>query len=268
MRGQPLNELCRSGLLIAVVFGAAVACGEVLGIEDAAVDPRVSGTGSGGQVSSSGGGVSPSGGTDTGSGGNELASGGTTVAEAGANSEGGEGGAPAGGLCETYCDQILEYCSGPLEQYRDRAQCLKVCNLLPEGELAGEDDNSAACRLRYAGKARYASGTELAAYCRSAGPGGDGRCGSNCEGYCQIMMNVCTQNSADVYHFEEQAECLVSCSKLPASDIAYSTSDPLVSDGNHVQCRLFHVTSAAMLDTEEHCEHAVGVTLCSTEAEE
>jgi hypothetical protein len=266
-----LNELCHGGFLIAVVLGAAAACGEVIGIEDAAVDPRVSGASIGGRASSSGGSVSPSGGTATGSGGNEPASGGTTVAEAGANSAGGdvgEGGAPAGSLCETYCDQIVEYCSGPLEQYRDRAQCLKVCNFLPEGELAGEDNNSASCRLRYAGKARYASGTELAAYCRQAGPGGDGRCGSNCEGYCEIMMSVCTENSADVYHFEERAECLDSCSKLPASDIAYSTSDPLVSDGNHVQCRLFHVTSAAMLDTEEHCEHAVGVTLCSNEVDE
>jgi hypothetical protein len=254
-------------LALAAVLGMAVACGEVIGIEDAAVDPRVSGTSTGGQGSSSGGSDSPSGGTGTGSGGKDSASGGTTMTEAGANNVG-EGGAPAGSLCETYCDQILEYCSGPLEQYRDRAQCLKVCNFLPEGELAGEDNNSAACRLRYAGKARYASGTELAAYCRQAGPGGDGRCGSNCEGYCEIMMSVCTQNSADLYHFEERAQCLDSCSKLPASDIAYSTSDPLVSDGNHVQCRLFHVTSAAMLDTEEHCEHAVGVTLCSMEAGE
>lgn len=267
MRGRPSNELYRSGFAIAAVLAAAAACGELIGIEDAAVDPRVAGESKGGQASSSGGSDSSSGGTDTGSGGNEPASGGTTVGEAGANNVG-EGGAPAGSLCETYCDQILEYCSGSLEQYRDRAQCLKVCNFLPEGELAGEDNNSTACRLRYAGKARYASGTELAAYCRQAGPGGDGRCGSNCEGYCEIMMSVCTQNSADVYHFEEQAECLDSCSKLPASDVAYSTSDPLVSDGNHVQCRLFHVTSAAMLDTEEHCEHAVGVTLCSNDAEE
>jgi hypothetical protein len=271
MRGRALNQRYGSGLVLAAVLGVAAACGEVIGIEDAAVDPRVSATGSGGQASSSGGSDSPSGGTDTGSGGDKSASGGTTVGEAGANNVAGnvgEGGAPAGSLCETYCDQILAYCSGPLEQYRDRAQCLKVCNFLPEGELAGEDNNSAACRLRYAGKARYASGTELAAYCRQAGPGGDGRCGSNCEGYCEIMMSVCTENSADVYHFEERAECLDSCSKLPASDIAYSTSDPQVSDGNHVQCRLFHVTSAAMLDTEEHCEHAVGVTLCSMESEE
>jgi hypothetical protein len=79
------------------------------------------------------------------------------------------------------------------------------------------------------------------------------------------MMNVCTENSAQVYHYEEHTECLEACGELPASDVAYSTSDPLVSDGNHVQCRLFHVTSAAMLDTEEHCEHAVGVTLCSSE---
>ena len=259
------------GLEITVFFGVITACGQLLGIEDASVDPRLSGAENGGIASATGGSTPASGGrTATPSGGSDSASGGSTPVEAGASSVGGAGAGGAGEaeLCETYCDQILEYCSGPLEQYRDRAQCLKVCHYLPEGTLGGVDDNSAACRLKYAGKARYASGTELAAYCRQAGPGGDGRCGSNCEGYCELMMHVCTEGSADVYHFEGKPQCLAACDGLPISDLPYSTTDPLVSDGNHVQCRLFHVTSAAMLDTEEHCEHAVGVTLCSNEGDE
>jgi hypothetical protein len=166
-------------------------------------------------------------------------------------------------LCEKYCDEIGELCTGELEQYRDRRQCLTICSFYPEGSLLSEDnDNTVACRLRYASKARYAAGTEHAAYCRQGGPGGDGRCGSNCEGYCTLMMGVCTEETADLYRFAGVEECLSACEDLPLSTESYSTSNVAISDGDHVQCRLFHVTSAAMLDAEEHCEHAMGLTLC------
>ena len=102
----------------------------------------------------------------------------------------------------------------------------------------------------------------MAAYCREAGPGGDGECGSNCEGYCTLMMGVCTEEEALLYRYESFESCMQACEALPVSSVPYSTTDPEVSDGNHVQCRLFHVTSAAMLDAEEHCEHAMGVVLC------
>lgn len=166
-------------------------------------------------------------------------------------------------LCDKYCEEITELCTGELEQYRDMRQCQTVCAMFPEGELASEtNENTIACRLRYASKSRYAAGTEHAAYCRQAGPGGDGRCGSNCEGYCTLMEGVCTPEEAGIYRFEDNASCMQTCQDLPASSVPYSTSNVELSDGDHVQCRLFHVTSAAMLDAEEHCEHAVGLTLC------
>ncbi len=49
---------------------------------------------------------------------------------------------------------------------------------------------------------------------------------------------------------------------MPTTTLEYSGNDPAVSDGDHALCRLFHVTSAAMADADEHCEHAMGVTLC------
>lgn len=166
-------------------------------------------------------------------------------------------------LCDKYCSEIMELCTGDLEQYRDMRQCLTVCEMFPRGELTAEtNDNTVACRLRYASKSRYASGTEHAAYCRQAGPGGDGRCGSNCEGYCTLMEGVCTPEEAGIYRFEDNASCMAACAALPVSSVPYSTANVELSDGDHVQCRIFHVTSAAMLDAEEHCEHAVGLTLC------
>ena len=119
-----------------------------------------------------------------------------------------------------------------------------------------------------ASNARYAAGTEQAAYCRQAGPGGDGRCGSNCEGYCTLMMEVCSPNVTSIYRYKNMNECTDACEALPVSDVPYSSAGVLVADGNHVQCRLFHVTSAAMLDAEEHCEHAVGITLCEGASED
>lgn len=187
----------------------------------------------------------------------------TPSADAGANMAGAVDDAGAQALCDKYCEEIMEQCVGDMQQYRDLRQCSKVCKLFPEGELASDDnENTVACRLRYAANARYAAGTEQSAYCRQAGPGGDGRCGTNCEGYCTLMMQVCSAEVTDIYRYETVSECIDACSALPVSDEPYSSASLVVADGNHVQCRLFHVTSAAMLDAEEHCEHAIGITLC------
>ena len=76
------------------------------------------------------------------------------------------------------------------------------------------------------------------------------------------MMEVCTEKSAGANHFESTQACLDTCNALPAPTVHYSNNDPAVSDGNHALCRLFHVNSAAMADEAEHCEHAMGITLC------
>jgi hypothetical protein len=49
--------------------------------------------------------------------------------------------------------------------------------------------------------------------------------------------------------------------------IPYSYGDGTLADGNTLQCRLFHVSSAVMMDPEEHCAHAMGVTLCEDTGE-
>ena len=126
--------------------------------------------------------------------------------------------------------------------------------------MGGPDGNTVACRTKYAGKARYAGGTELNAYCRQAGPGGDGRCGSNCDGFCTISMATCTAEDTPPYYFANDTACHTTCQSLPQIPFVYG--DVSVADGNSVECRLFHVISAAMMDPEEHCEHVMGLTLC------
>jgi hypothetical protein len=184
--------------------------------------------------------------------------------------EGGSGGDDSGNEpmdpCETYCDEMNDQCQGAAAQYIDKNQCLKVCRLFPAGVSDGPDDNSVACRLKYAQKAHYALGSEVTAYCRQAGPSGEGRCGSVCEAFCSLMATVCTEDTAGPSHFASNEDCRSTCETLPPASVSYSTSDPLIADGNHALCRLFHVTSAAMADPEEHCEHALGVTLCEAPA--
>lgn len=82
------------------------------------------------------------------------------------------------------------------------------------------------------------------------------------------MTGVCSAEVSSVYHFDDEQQCMNTCQGLPTGNVNYSATSVEVADGNHVQCRLFHVTSAAMLDAEEHCEHAMGFTLCEADATE
>lgn len=196
--------------------------------------------------------------------------GGTAGTSGAAGAPVGEGGAAGSdtpvSMCETYCTEITTYCVGGLQQYVDTEQCMHICELLPQGTLGEATGNTVACRLKNAADARYASGVERGRYCRRAGPGGDNGCGTNCEGFCSLMQNVCTAEESPLYRFASTEECMAACSALPDGEVPYSTSDEAVSDGNSVQCRLFHVNSAAMLDPLEHCEHAMGFTLCENAA--
>jgi hypothetical protein len=299
-----LQYRVRSGQILrapALALLWAAGCNQLLGIEEAGVDPRLEGTGgslaqatggmagnaagtggtalnnSGGSAGSdvvpeagngmggeAGASSNPTGGKSgsAGSSSGKAGSGGV-VGDAGQSGEGGEGGAPGPvDLCPQYCDEIMARCDGGDAQYLDRQQCEKVCELFPQGTIGMADADTVACRLKYAEKTRYGSESEVSAYCRQAGPGGDGACGGNCESFCTLMMGVCTEASAGPYHFATVGQCEASCAALPAGTVPYSTSNPLVADGDHVQCRLFHVTSAAMADADEHCGHSMGLTLC------
>ena len=281
---------------------AATACNQLLSIDPANHDPSLDpmggsagSTSSGGKTEERGGaaGSSPTaaGGTTSAQGGmHSHTSGGTQLTEhAGAggdagNAEGGLGGeagspvdsagsagsagaagAPSnpGTVCDQYCTSITQFCTGSDLQYKDYEQCRKICGLFTPGSVGAQDSNSAACRLKYAEKARYAGGTELQAYCRQAGPGGDGRCGGDCDGFCDIAMATCTEGATAPYYFESRGDCMSTCRTLPEYPFTYG--DEHAVDGNSAQCRLFHVMSAAMADAEEHCAHVLGITLCESE---
>ena len=182
---------------------------------------------------------------------------------------GGDGGAAGRGegpeippvpLCERYCDAILTGCTDEHAQYIDRDACLAACADYPEGTPGDKSGNSINCRLTYASKAS----SEPYTYCTWAGPGGDGKCGSNCEGFCTLMLHTCTAESTEPGdYFASAADCQTRCQQLP--DVGnYNVSDTSMQMGaDHVECRLYHVSAAiAEEDAITHCHHAMGLKLC------
>jgi len=266
------------------------ACTQVLDIQDARVDTSLS-AGSGGQHAggSAGMGGKPahtSGGKDDATAAGDD-TGVTQPSQAGSATEpsGGKasssGGSPpaAGGddgetpvepsLCESYCDTVMSNCKGKYEQYRTFDQCVEVCKRLPPGSAGDENVNSVECRVRQA----QFSAAEPFVYCKSSGPLGAGKCGSNCVSYCSLMQATCTPastaNNVEPSYYDSSQACLEACGEIPAHDddpTQYSssaTSEPSCFVGNTVYCRAYHITAALEQDAaDEHCPHAMGGDPC------
>lgn len=217
--------------LLAVIAG----CNSLLDLDEAHLDPSLTSGGVGGTPS---------------------------IVEGGAP-EGGEGGAPVAeaSLCEQYCDAITEGCTGDSTQYTDRDACLATCPSYPEGSPGDTGVNTLHCRLAYALKAP----SEPITYCTWAGPGGDGKCGSNCEGFCTLMSTTCTLASTGTPgdYFESTEACLAKCETVPAVGNYCATSSATTGGADIFECRLYHVAAAIYAnDAEVHCPHAMGLALC------
>ena len=142
--------------------------------------------------------------------------------------------------CRDYCDQVMSVCD---KAYSSLDTCLGVCAKLPVGDLLEpKSDNTLACRVR---QAELAATNEPEVYCPRAGPTGGGFCGSKCESYCLLFQQTC-----DSVISEEH--CVASCGALrdePGFDVDRD------HDGNTVECRVVHVSSATVAP-DPHCGHA------------
>jgi len=183
--------------------------------------------------------------------GGSMGSLGGSGAEAGSAADAGDAGAS---LCELYCDTVMNECSGAFSVYARRENCLGVCKALPVGTPADTSGNSVYCRLQ---AARVAA-AELPYYCPAAGPGGNGVCGANCESFCALADQLCSGSNRQ---FADMAACLTACQALPDLGGFTTSSTAGQYSGPHVQCRLFHVSNAA-LDPVAHCPHAGGAKPC------
>jgi len=87
----------------------------------------------------------------------------------------------ASAQCKAYCDVVMTNCTGTNAIYSLRETCLGVCAKLPAGNsVEPMDSNTIECRQRQAALAEK----EAAFYCTKSGPGGGGKCGTNCAAYC------------------------------------------------------------------------------------
>jgi hypothetical protein len=214
-----------------VVLGLLAGCNGLLDLDEAHLDPAIGATSMAG--SSSG-------------------------AEAG---EGGEAGAPPASPCEQYCKAVTLGCTGDNTQYTDFDACLVTCPYFPEGNPGDVSGNTLYCRLNYASKAP----SEPVTYCTWAGPGGDGKCGSNCEGFCTLMSAACTPTttSAEGDYFPSNEACLSGCAALPALGGYCATDTSITGGADTLECRLYHVAAGIYADDASlHCPHAMGRALC------
>jgi len=167
---------------------------------------------------------------------------------AGSNSEG-----SASPQCLAYCTKAREVCNGDL--YRTDEACLATCALLP---LEGADKNSVACRVQQLDHA-IQTDEDLELYCANAGPGGNGACGSNCENYCQLLKQACSNEFKTYADAASEGDdgtqvCVSKCQGLADTHL-YDSHDTGNYLGDTLQCRIVHTTSATV-DAIGHCSHA------------
>jgi hypothetical protein len=230
---------CRGAALLLGAFLSFVSCRQIIGIEGAEVNPSLAGGGSDAapQVSAI----------------STASAGAAAIQEyAGAGGDMGQAGTSMS-TCEQYCSAVMSNCTGAFAVYTSYDTCLSVCVDLPAGQPGDRNINSVQCRLH----AALIAGDEVPHYCPIAGPGGNGECGTNCEGLCGLRAQICAQY-ADV----AVDACLRSCSQI--NDLGTYSTDPNLGQygGPHVQCRLYHVSAAAVDDAEDHCLHVDGASPC------
>lgn len=150
--------------------------------------------------------------------------------------------------CANYCSTITTNCSGALTQYSTASDCMNTCMHFPAGTASDQAGNTLGCRIYHAGVAANAPDV----HCRHAGPGGDGACGANCEGFCTLVMAACAGQATPPY--ASMSACMTACGGFATSP----PYDATQTGGNSFACRLYHAT-AASTTPNPHCGH-VGMT--------
>jgi hypothetical protein len=153
-----------------------------------------------------------------------------------------QGSAVCGDTCEVYCNRMEANCPGT---HPDRGACMASCALMPAdaapGALAGD---SVQCRTYHAGAPAAANG---AAHCGHASNTGGAVCGSYCDVYCRSYMDQC---GGDAAIYPSMDACQSACAAFPTDGANDAT------DGNSVQCRIYHAGVPASGDPAAHCAHA------------
>jgi len=147
--------------------------------------------------------------------------------------------------CATYCERITANCTGALAQYTNVQLCEATCGNFDVGEQSDVEGDTLGCRLYHAGAAK----DDPATHCTHAGPGGNGQCGANCQGFCTIAVRACPAVYSD------EAACESTCAGFSDAE-SYDASDV---SGDTLACRLYHLTVATVY-AADHCPHIAAVS--------
>ena len=153
--------------------------------------------------------------------------------------------AGGGGTCAAYCTTVMANCATGHTQYSGMDQCLASCTAFPVGMAGAQTGDSLACRTYHAG----AAATDPTTHCPHAGPSGDGVCGSDCEGYCDLAIKVCT-GANQVY--TNRAQCMSVCMATPGTTRFVDVADPALAMANQQSCLVDHSQEASVAPAD-HC---------------
>ncbi|MBX3186730.1 MAG: hypothetical protein KF819_06930 [Labilithrix sp.] len=165
---------------------------------------------------------------------------------------GANGDAAPADLCDKYCTTVTKNCEGTNRQYRDVADCMRLCALLPQGNAGDRTLDTVACRLANAEVA-----TDRAA-CAKAGPWGGDACGKRCESFCGVISRSCAKLASPPYVDNE--DCLRSACAFTFDPTAGDGPDQDFDGDDTLNCRAFHLMLAIDDALQGHCPHTKRVS--------
>lgn len=159
---------------------------------------------------------------------------------------GGDG--QCGTTAEAFCDVQLMTCNATgatpyntLAQYSSRAQCIAASSAFPR-DLTGTaaspitGGNTLDCRQYHASVAQQSSALATAHCYHTGALGGDGVCGTSCQGFCSTVMAACNTTVGGL-QFASNDECLTYCATFPVGSL---TMPAATTSGNTLACRAYH----------------------------
>jgi hypothetical protein len=159
--------------------------------------------------------------------------------------------------CTDYCTQVTSHCMGDNKVYDRPESCMAVCALMDPGDrLGGSNDsattNTLACRLQLLSSNQVFEGNQ----CPSVGPGGNDKCGNDCEALCTLRQQVCSgiPEEAGLDELADLSTCERECGALAVKTL--DTEQDI--KGDTLQCRLVHASEAAISPqlAQLHCLHS------------
>jgi hypothetical protein len=146
--------------------------------------------------------------------------------------------------CASYCTAIMAACTATNQQYTTVDNCMNSCKAIPVGGAGDMSGNTLGCRINHANLAK----SDPVTHCPHAGPGGNGVCGADCAGYCQIALMYCT-GANQIYSSPQ--DCMTTCMAFPDM-LRFNVNDTTVQASNSQACLLYHVQEASS-NPPDHC---------------